>query len=88
MNASILIDEELESREEELFNYLEIKTNEKQEGTLAVGNAKRQVDVFRDTYETLVADDRTLDKMFRKEFNDLEVHTIDVLYRLFKRRPR
>ena len=88
LNASILIEEELEAMEHELLNYLEIKKDEKQQSSLAVGNARREVEAFRDSYETLVADDKTLDKMFRKEFPELDAHSVDILYRLFKRRPR
>ncbi|XP_057306385.1 cilia- and flagella-associated protein 43-like [Hydractinia symbiolongicarpus] len=88
LNASILFEEELEARELELFNFLEIKKEEKQLSSLAVGDAKRDVEAFRDMYETLIADDRTLDKMFRKEFLDLDSFTVDVLYKLFKKRPR
>ena len=86
--ASILIDEELETAELELVTNLEMKKERKLESSLAVGNARRDVEAFRDSYETLVADDKTLDKMFRKEFSELDQHTIDVLYRLFKKRPR
>ena len=86
--ASILVDEELESGEIELLNNLERKKEEKQQSSLAVGDARRAVEQFKDSYETLIADDKSLDKMFRKEFNELDTHTVDVLYRLFKKRPR
>ena len=86
--ASILVDEELESGEIELLNKLERKKEEKQQSSLAVGDARRAVEQFKDSYETLIADDKTLDKMFRKEFNELDTHTVDVLYKLFKKRPR
>ena len=55
---------------------------------MCLGDAKRDVEAFRDEYELLLADDRMLDKMFRRDFNDIDTHTIDTLYRLFKRRPR
>ncbi|XP_066933494.1 cilia- and flagella-associated protein 43-like [Clytia hemisphaerica] len=86
--ASILIDEELENAEFELLANLDKKKEEKQQSSLAVGDARRAVEQFKDSYEMLVADDKTLDKMFRKEFSELDTHTIDVLYRLFKKRPR
>jgi len=86
--ASILIDEELEAAEIELFNNLDQKKEEKQLSSLAVGDVRREVDQFKDNYEMLIADDKTLDKMFRKEFSELDTHTVDVLYRLFKKRPR
>ena len=86
--TSILIDEELENSEIELLANLDKKKEEKQQSSLAVGDARRAVEQFKDNYEMLVADDKTLDKMFRKEFSELDTHTIDVLYRLFKKRPR
>ena len=86
--ASILIDEELETAEIEYLTNLEKKKEEKQQSSLAVGDARRAVEQFKDNYEMLIADDKTLDKMFRKEFTDLDTHTIDILYRLFKKRPR
>jgi hypothetical protein len=86
--ASVMIDEELDVREHELLAYLEEKKVEKQQSSIAKGDAKRDVEAFRDEYELLLADDRMLDKMFRRDFNDIDTHTIDTLYRLFKRRPR
>lgn len=88
LRASILLDEELGAAELELLNNLELKKEEKQQSSLTVGLVRREVEAFRDSYETLVADDKMLDKMFRKEFSELDTHTIDVLYRLFKKRPR
>lgn len=88
LTSSILLDEELEATELELQNNLEIKKEEKQQSAAEVNEVRQQVDVFRDAYETLLADDKTFDKMFRKEFSELDNHTIDTLYRLFKKRPR
>lgn len=84
----MLKDEQLEERVRELLSQLDLKKDEKQQSTLAVANARKEIEAFRDDYETLVADDKTLDKMFRKEFSDLDTQTVDILYRLFKRRPR
>lgn len=88
LTTSMLKDEQLEERVRELLSQLDLKKDEKQQSTLAVANARKEIEAFRDDYETLVADDKTLDKMFRKEFSDLDTHTVDILYRLFKRRPR
>ena len=38
-------------------------------------------------YEQLVAEDRELDKSFKKEFADSEPY-VDQLYKLFRKRPR
>lgn len=88
LNSSILTDEELDCRVQELLNFLEVKKEEKQASSYNVGNAKREVEAFKETYESLMADDRTLDRQFRREFPELDSHSIDVLYKLFKKRPR
>lgn len=50
--------------------------------------AKRQLDEFRNDYESLLGDDRAHDKAFRREFGDLSVPLIDQLYKHFRKRPR
>ena len=82
------MENELNSREAQLQRLLEEKKVAKQESSTLVGEAKREVDQCKDSYDILVADDKTLDKTFRREFMDQDQHTVDVLYRLFKRRPR
>lgn len=41
----------------------------------------------REHYELVVADDKDMDKLFKKEFADCEPY-VDPLYKLFKKRPR
>ena len=48
--------------------------------------AKKKVDEVRDSYEVLNAEDREMDKSFRKEFSDSDSY-VDQLYKLFKKRP-
>ena len=50
--------------------------------------AKRQLDDFRFEYETLQADDRAMDKGFRKEFPELSNAMADQLYKHFRKRPK
>ena len=88
LNSAILTDEELDARVQELLNFLEEKKDEKQASSINVGNARCEVESFKETYEILTADDRTLDRTFRKEFPELDAHSIDTLYKLFKKRPR
>lgn len=86
--SSLLMKEELNTREQQLLQTLEEKKVLKQNSSLLVGEVKREVDKSKDTYDIYLAEDRTLDKNFRREFADQDQHTIDALYRLFKRRPR
>jgi len=49
--------------------------------------AKRQVEEHREQYEQMVAEDREMDRSFRRDFADCEPH-VDQLYKLFRKRPR
>ena len=80
--------EELDTREQQLLLILEEKKVLKQNSSNLVAEAKREADASKDSYEIYVAEDKSLDKNFRREFADQDQHTIDVLYKLFKRRPR
>ena len=53
-----------------------------------MGNARREVESFKESYDALVADEKMLERTFRKEFPECDPHTVDVLYKLFKKRPR
>ncbi|XP_039770247.1 cilia- and flagella-associated protein 43 isoform X2 [Ornithorhynchus anatinus] len=85
---SLLLDEELNTRELGLNNYLERKHEEKVRSAEAVQTTKKQVDAFRETYDNLVAEDKVLERGFRKEFSEIPSHQVDILYKLFKRRTR
>jgi len=50
--------------------------------------AKKQLDEFRMEYEMLQAEDRSIDKAFRKEFADLSNILADQLYKHFRKRPK
>ena len=49
--------------------------------------AKRKVDEQKEQYEQMAADDRELDKSFRRDFADCDPY-VDQLYKLFRKRPR
>uniref|UniRef100_A0A7M4F3D5 Cilia- and flagella-associated protein 43 n=1 Tax=Crocodylus porosus TaxID=8502 RepID=A0A7M4F3D5_CROPO len=85
---SLLLDEELSTREAGLHYFLEKKRKEKLSTAEAVQIARRQVDAYRETYDNLVAEDKILERGFRKEFSDVPMHLIDQLFKLYKRRPR
>ncbi|XP_026560498.1 cilia- and flagella-associated protein 43 [Pseudonaja textilis] len=85
---SLLLDEELTSREAALHHHLNKKRKEKVISSEAVKTAKAEVDAFREAYDILIAEDKVMERGFRKEFSDLQTHHIDQLFKLYKRRPR
>ena len=46
------------------------------------------VDDYRDTYDIRVAEDKVMEKNFRKEFPDVNAAIVDQLARVYRRRPR
>lgn len=67
---------------------MEEKKEKKSKVSSSQAEAKREVDDYREGYEILVMEDKTLDKAFKREFADQDAHTVEQLYKLFKRRPR
>ncbi|XP_033633066.1 cilia- and flagella-associated protein 43-like isoform X1 [Asterias rubens] len=88
LNRELLIEEELDAQENELNRQLDSKRALKQETVQAVLKAKRVVDSYRDTYDIRVAEDKVLEKNFRKEFPDVHAIYVDQLFKLYRRRPR
>ena len=88
LTAAIVADEELKTREEHLVHVLEEKKHDKGRLSNALAVAKREIEIFRDEYEIMMADDKAMDKGFKRDFSDQDPHTVDQLYKLFKRRPR
>lgn len=72
----------------DLFVCLELIFLLQQTLSLDLVQSKKQLDEFRNEYENLVADDRAIDKGFRREFTDLSVQQSDQLYKHFRKRPR
>ncbi|KAF6107961.1 cilia and flagella associated protein 43 [Phyllostomus discolor] len=85
---SLLLDEEINSRETFLNNYLVRKQEERRKTSEAVRKSKENLDMYKEHYDNLLAEDKILDRSFKKEFSEIPSHQVDVLYRLFKRRPR
>ncbi|KAM9618738.1 cilia- and flagella-associated protein 43 [Trichechus inunguis] len=88
LSFSLLLDEELSSRELCLNNYLARKQEEKIQTSEASRNAKEDLDMYKEHYDNLLAEDKVLDRSFKKEFSEIPVHQVDLLYKLFKRRPK
>ncbi|XP_008588224.1 PREDICTED: WD repeat-containing protein 96-like isoform X1 [Galeopterus variegatus] len=85
---SLLLNEELSSRESFLNNYLTKKQEEKNQISEAIQKSREDLDVYREHYDNLLAEDKVLDRSFKKEFSEIPGHQVDILYKLFKRRPR
>ncbi|XP_034537901.1 cilia- and flagella-associated protein 43 isoform X3 [Notolabrus celidotus] len=85
---SVLIEEEMRNRELELKLKLEKTVAFKDEIGEQLKKHEEEVELFHENYSTIVVDDKSLDKDFRKEFFNVPGHVVDKLYKLFKRRPR
>ncbi|XP_035519235.1 cilia- and flagella-associated protein 43 [Morone saxatilis] len=85
---SVLLEEEMRNRELELKFKLEETVAHKDEIAEEMKRHEEEVELFYETYDRVVAEDKALDKEFRKEFFDIPTHVVDQLYKLFKRRPR
>nr|XP_020456113.1 cilia- and flagella-associated protein 43 [Monopterus albus] len=85
---SVLIEEEMRNRELELKLKLEKTLAYKDEIGEEVKRHEEELELSHKNYDSIVAEDKVLDKEFRKEFFDVPAHVVDHLYKLFKRRPR
>nr|XP_021495905.1 cilia- and flagella-associated protein 43 [Meriones unguiculatus] len=85
---SLLLDEELSSREQFLNNYLLKKQDEKSKTLEIIQKAREDLDVLKEHHDNLLAEDKILERSFKKEFSETSGHHVDILYKLFKRRPR
>ena len=86
--ASISYDEEMAIKEQRLIEELDQLKEEKQHSSSFVSKVQSDLDSFRTSYENLLAEDKYLEKIFRKEFPELDQFTVDALYKLFKKRPK
>lgn len=50
--------------------------------------SRKNVDAFREQYDILVAEDKVMDRSFKREFHDVTALQQDQLYRLFRKKPR
>ncbi|KAK9964501.1 hypothetical protein ABG768_005668 [Culter alburnus] len=85
---SIQTEGEILSREKQLSLKLEKARIVKNEIGEELKKHRETVDEFREVYDNTVAEDKLLDRGFRKEFYDVPGHVVDQLYKLYKRRPR
>ncbi|XP_047190802.1 cilia- and flagella-associated protein 43 isoform X3 [Scophthalmus maximus] len=85
---SVILEEEMRNQELDLKLKLGKTLAYRDEREEEVKRHEEEVELFLETYDTIVAEDKLLDKEFRKEFFDVPANVVDHLYKLFKRRPR
>ncbi|KAM3925380.1 cilia- and flagella-associated protein 43 [Leptodactylus fuscus] len=85
---SILIEEEINVRAAQLYQTMDKRRKHKNQTSDLVKTFKAAVESFRESYDNLVAEDKLLDRGFKKEFSDVPAHLVDQLYKLYKKRPR
>ncbi|XP_032408911.1 cilia- and flagella-associated protein 43 isoform X3 [Xiphophorus hellerii] len=85
---SVHMVEAMNRQESELKLKLEQLLAQKVNTEKDLSGYKDTVEQFQFDYENILAEDKNLDKEFRKEFADLPKFLTDQLYKQFKRRPR
>ncbi|XP_041476459.1 cilia- and flagella-associated protein 43-like isoform X2 [Lytechinus variegatus] len=88
LSRVLMVEDELDAREEELTRLLTSKKALKATSVTSMAQAKKQVEQYRDTYDIRVAEDKVMEKNFRKEFHDVHPVLVDQLFKLYRRRPR
>ncbi|XP_015722732.1 cilia- and flagella-associated protein 43 [Coturnix japonica] len=84
---SLLLDEELDSREAGLHHFLVKKQKEKVKIAGAVQTTKKKIEFYTEQYCNVMAEDKNLEYSFRKEFADVPANLLDELSELYKCRP-
>ncbi|XP_072095169.1 cilia- and flagella-associated protein 43 [Mobula birostris] len=85
---SLQIEEEIQNRNAQLQHLLAEQKASVGVKSRLVQETRMMVETFREAYDDLVAEDRLLDRGFRKEFFDVNAAMVDQLYKLYKRRPK
>nr|CAB3230199.1 WD repeat-containing protein 96-like [Phallusia mammillata] len=88
MTRSIMVDDELKTHEANLNYLLNVKSAAKVSAAEREAEVRRLVDEYREVYDSVVAEDKMLDRGFKREFSDVPLSLADQLYKLFRRRPR
>uniref|UniRef100_A0A4X2JM10 Cilia- and flagella-associated protein 43 n=1 Tax=Vombatus ursinus TaxID=29139 RepID=A0A4X2JM10_VOMUR len=88
LTFSLLLDEELLTREIGLNGFLERKQKEKKFTTDEIYKAREELDAYRENYGSFLIEDKVLERGFKKEFAELQGHLVETLYKQYKRRPR
>ncbi|KAF7220427.1 cilia- and flagella-associated protein 43 isoform X1 [Nothobranchius furzeri] len=85
---SLFTEDQMRNQEQELKLQHERTLAHKNECCEEVNRYQREVERLREESEHLVKTNQAFEKDFKKEFKDVSHHLVDVLYKLFKHRPR
>eukprot|EP00002_Diphylleia_rotans_P030276 TRINITY_DN620_c0_g1_i6.p1 TRINITY_DN620_c0_g1~~TRINITY_DN620_c0_g1_i6.p1 ORF type:complete len:1590 (-),score=396.80 TRINITY_DN620_c0_g1_i6:241-5010(-) len=85
LSQALLQDEDFENKEIKLTSMLEEIKYKKAKCTSTISEFKKELDQFKEQYESVAAADRNMERAFKREFADADLY-VDQLFRLFKRR--
>ncbi|KAM9611800.1 cilia- and flagella-associated protein 43 isoform 1-T2 [Morphnus guianensis] len=85
---ALLLDEELDTREVGLHNFLMKKEKEKVKTARTIQTTKNKIEAYIDTYENAIVEEKNLECGFTKEFADVPANLFDELFQLYKHRPK
>ncbi|XP_040418844.1 cilia- and flagella-associated protein 43 isoform X2 [Cygnus olor] len=85
---SLLLDEEMDTREAGLQHFFMKKQKENVNITRTIQTTKRKIEFYSDAYENAIAEDENLECGFRTDFADVPADLLDELFQLYKCRPR
>ncbi|XP_064320171.1 cilia- and flagella-associated protein 43 [Phalacrocorax carbo] len=85
---ALLLNEELDTREAGLHNFLMKKEKEKVKTARTIQTTKSKIEAYTETYENAIAEEKNLECGFTKEFADVPVNLLDELFQLYKHRPQ
>ncbi|OXB82375.1 UNVERIFIED_CONTAM: hypothetical protein H355_009300 [Colinus virginianus] len=85
---SLLLDEELDSREAGLRHFLVKQQKERVKIARMVETTKKKIEFYTERYDNAIAQDKNLEYGFNKEFADVPANLLDELLKLYRCRPR
>ncbi|XP_032844431.2 cilia- and flagella-associated protein 43 isoform X3 [Tyto alba] len=85
---ALMLDEELDTREAGLHQFLMKKEKEKVKTARTIQTTKNKIEAYTDTYENAIVEEKNLEHGFTKEFADVPANLLDELFQLYKHRPQ
>eukprot|EP01137_Pigoraptor_chileana_P033020 Opistho-2@23313 len=88
LEEALLLEEQIDERAVKLSLTLEEKKLAKAQSAAAVTMLRREVEACKDAHEAAAADDKSIERQFRREIADPNESQADTLLRLFRRRQK
>lgn len=88
LGNNLIVDTALEIYQNQLKEQLEKAQEEKKDHATEIQKVKKTIDAFKEKYEILLAEDRSQDKIFMREFSDVPSSQREQLLKLFKKRAK